>query len=86
MIDDLVSAGRAALVSASTFVVLAAATSTGGARQKAGGGLLSDSVTDALRRSGEVCGGNYSDEKDGGAPEGNMDEEAVVSWSPSGSV
>ena len=56
--SPLVSAGSAALVSASATVALPVTVGpSGGAGQKAGGGSLSGSVTDALNRSGECAGG-----------------------------
>ena len=75
--SPLLSAGRAALVSASTVLVVSVrAACAGCTRQNAGGGPLSGSVTDAFRRSGDVCGGKYREEKGGGAKEGNVDEDA----------
>ena len=48
----LVSAGREALVSASTLVAQGRAASIGGTGQKGGGGQESGSVTEALKWSG----------------------------------
>ena len=53
----LVSAGRAALVSASTLVAPGRAASTGGAGQNGGGGQESGSVTEALKWSVWFAGG-----------------------------
>lgn len=47
--SPLLSAGSAALVSASTLAVPATAASAGGTGLKAGGGSLTGSVMDALR-------------------------------------
>ena len=55
--SPLLSAGRAALVSASTLVVPATAASAGRTGLKAGGGSLRGSVIDASRRSGDAGGG-----------------------------
>lgn len=82
----MLSAGSAALVSASTLVVPATAASAGGTGLKAGGGSLRGSVIDALRRSGDICGGKYRDEKGGGAKEGKLDDGAGGSGSSGDSV
>ena len=55
--SPLLSAGSAALVSSSTLVVPATVASAGDTGLKAGGGSLRGSVIDALRRSGDDCGG-----------------------------
>lgn len=55
--SPLVSAGSAAFASCSTLVGAGLTSCSGGAGEKAGGGVESGSVTRALRRSGEAVGG-----------------------------
>ncbi len=83
LLDDsaLQSRGRAAFVSASTFLLEAEVAPNGGAGEKAGGGEESGSVTVTSIRSALFVEGKYKEEKAGGGGELGVDEACGASGS-----
>lgn len=86
LFDDspLQSRGRAAFVSASTFLLEAEVAPLGGAGEKAGGGEESGSVTVTSLRSALLAEGKYREEKAGGGGELGVEEACGASGSQYG--